>query len=99
MLRRTPCDRSHASTKLVRKDRPTTIEAVVTGDLSGIGIWSLTRIGEATHVRFDWKVGAGRRFIRVLTPVLAPLFRWNHNWAIKRAKEGLEPYARLLAGL
>jgi hypothetical protein len=26
--------------------------------------------------------------------MLRPLFRWNHNWSIKRAIEGLEPYAR-----
>jgi hypothetical protein len=26
--------------------------------------------------------------------VLRPLFRWNHNWSIARAIEGLEPYAR-----
>jgi hypothetical protein len=30
----------------------------------------------------------------VLTPLLRPAFRWNHNWAIDRAIEGLEPYAR-----
>ena len=47
-----------------------------------------------THVRFDWRVAADRAFLRVLTPVLRPLFRWNHGWAIKRAQEGLEPYAR-----
>jgi hypothetical protein len=29
--------------------------------------------------------------------VLRPIFRWNHNWAIARAKEGLEPYARRIA--
>jgi hypothetical protein len=22
------------------------------------------------------------------------VFRWNHNWAIARATEGLEPFAR-----
>jgi hypothetical protein len=22
------------------------------------------------------------------------MFRWNHNWAIARAKEGLEPFAQ-----
>jgi uncharacterized protein YndB with AHSA1/START domain len=37
--------------------------------------------------------------IWTLTPaaggrVLRPLFRWNHNWSIKRAIEGLEPYAQ-----
>jgi hypothetical protein len=25
------------------------------------------------------------------------VFRWNHNWAIARATEGLEPYARATA--
>jgi hypothetical protein len=72
---------------------------VVRGDLSGRGIWTLSRKGESAHVRFDWRVDADRRFLRVLTPVLGRLFRWNHNWAIKRAMEGLEPYARRLAGL
>jgi hypothetical protein len=45
-------------------------------------------------VRFDWQVQADRRLLRVLTPVLRPLLRWNHNWAVARAIEGLEPYAR-----
>jgi hypothetical protein len=25
------------------------------------------------------------------------VFRWNHNWAIARAMEGLEPYAQRTA--
>jgi hypothetical protein len=29
--------------------------------------------------------------------VLRPLFRWNHDWAIARAMEGLEPYAQGVA--
>jgi hypothetical protein len=45
-------------------------------------------------VRFDWRVHADRRLLRMLTPLLRPLLRWNHNWAIARAMEGLEPYAR-----
>jgi hypothetical protein len=40
---------------------------------------------------------ADRRVLRVLTPLLRPLFRWNHDWAIARAIEGLEPYARELS--
>jgi hypothetical protein len=46
------------------------------------------------HVRFDWRVFADRALLRVLTPVLRPLFRWNHNVAIKAAMANLEPYAR-----
>jgi len=72
---------------------------VVRGDLSGRGIWTLATRRDSVRVRFDWQVDADRPFLRVLTPVLGRLFRWNHDWAIKRAMEGLEPYARRLAGL
>jgi hypothetical protein len=48
-------------------------------------------------VRFDWQVHADRALLRMLTPVLRPIFRWNHNWAIARAKQGLEPFARRAA--
>jgi hypothetical protein len=50
-----------------------------------------------THVRFDWRVFADKPLLRVLTPILRPAFRWNHAWAIARAREGLEPYARAWA--
>ncbi len=38
-----------------------------------------------------------RELLRVLTPLLRPALRWNHAWAIARAVEGLEPYARARA--
>ncbi|MFY9580346.1 MAG: cupin domain-containing protein, partial [Gaiellaceae bacterium] len=71
---------------------PRLIEADVVGDLRGRGVWTLTPGERGTHVRFDWQVFADRPLLRYLTPVLRPLFRANHNWAIARAKEGLEPY-------
>jgi hypothetical protein len=81
----------------VRLDRPHEFEVRVKGDLSGQGIWTLTQADGRVHVRFDWRVNADRAFRRVLTPVLRPAFRWNHNWAIARATEGLAPYARRTA--
>jgi quercetin dioxygenase-like cupin family protein/uncharacterized protein YndB with AHSA1/START domain len=83
---------------IVALDRPHRIEAKVEGDLAGLGVWTLTPVNEGTHIRFDWRVSPGRAFLRYLTPVLRPAFRWNHNWAIARAIEGLEPYARRQAG-
>jgi hypothetical protein len=44
-------------------------------------------------VRFDWRVVADRPLLRALSPLLRPALRWNHNWAIARARDGLEPYA------
>ena len=83
---------------IVRLERPEIVEAEVEGDLRGHGLWTLTPRNGGTHVRFDWTVAADRPLLRRLTPLLRPLFRWNHNWAIKRAQAGLEPYARSRGG-
>ena len=87
----------HTRSRIVELEPPRVVSAEVDGDLRGRGTWTLTPIPGGTHVRFDWRVYADRRLLRVLTPVLRPAFRWNHNWAIARAMEGLEPYARARA--
>jgi uncharacterized protein YndB with AHSA1/START domain len=80
--------------ELVRMDRPHELEVKVEGDLTGRGVWTLSERDGRVHVRFDWRVYADRPLLRVLTPILRPVFRWNHNWSVKRAIDGLEPYAR-----
>jgi quercetin dioxygenase-like cupin family protein/uncharacterized protein YndB with AHSA1/START domain len=75
-------------------DPPRQVGADVVGDLRGRGLWTLTPTEAGTHVRFDWQVFADKPLLKTLTPVLRPLFRWNHAWAIARAREGLEPAAR-----
>jgi len=88
--------RMHA--EMVSSERPHRFEVRVDGDLRGKAVWTFTPHDGKTHVRWDWTVFADRRLLRYLTPVLRPLFRWNHNWAVARAREGLEPYARLHSG-
>jgi uncharacterized protein YndB with AHSA1/START domain/quercetin dioxygenase-like cupin family protein len=85
----------HTTSEITEFDPPNRLVAEVEGDLRGRGIWTLTERGEGvTHVRFDWTVFADRKLLRTLTPILRPAFRANHNWAIARAMEGLEPYAQ-----
>jgi mannose-6-phosphate isomerase-like protein (cupin superfamily)/uncharacterized protein YndB with AHSA1/START domain len=85
----------HTSTRTVALERPHRIEGETDGDLRGRGVWTLTPLPDGgTHVRFDWRVHADRTLLRILTPLLRPALRWNHSWAIARAIEGLEPYAR-----
>ena len=85
----------HTRSVIAELDPPRRVTADVDGDLRGRGMWTLTPTPEGgTHVRFDWQVCADRKLLRVFTPVLRPVFRWNHNWAIARAIEGLEPYAQ-----
>jgi uncharacterized protein YndB with AHSA1/START domain len=86
----------HTRSRITRLERPHVIEADVDGDLRGHGKWTLTETPGGTHVRFDWQVFADKPLLRALTPILRPAFRWNHAWAIARAREGLEPYARQL---
>jgi len=90
---RLPYTLSTVST-IARLEPPRELEVHVVGDLRGTGVWTLTAVGDKVHVRFDWRVHADRALLRVLTPILRPVFRWNHNVAIKRATAGLEPYAR-----
>jgi uncharacterized protein YndB with AHSA1/START domain len=80
--------------RIVRMERPNEFAVEVDGDLRGHGVWTLTPRDGKVHVRFDWRVFADRKLLRVLTPVLRPLFRWNHNVAIKAAMKNLEAYAR-----
>jgi uncharacterized protein YndB with AHSA1/START domain/quercetin dioxygenase-like cupin family protein len=87
----------HTRSVIVDIEPPRRVVAEVDGDLRGRGAWTLTPVPKGTRVRFDWQVHADRKLLRVLTPVLRPIFRWNHNWAIARAMEGLEPYARRTA--
>jgi uncharacterized protein YndB with AHSA1/START domain/mannose-6-phosphate isomerase-like protein (cupin superfamily) len=85
----------HTRSRITRLEPPHIIEADVDGDLRGHGKWTLTETADGgTHVRFDWQVFADKPLLRLLTPILRPAFRWNHAWAIARAREGLEPYAR-----
>jgi hypothetical protein len=80
------------TTRTTVHDPPHVLEGEVEGDLRGTGRWTLTPTAAGTHVRFDWTVHADRPLLKALTPVLRPLLRWNHAWAIARAQEGLEPY-------
>src|SRR6476646_3898448 len=80
--------------EIVRYEPPDTFEVDVVGDLTGKGVWQLTPGDGKVHIRFDWRVIADRPLLRYLTPVLRPVFRWNHKWSVKRAIEGLEPYAQ-----
>lgn len=60
------------------------------GDLAGWGEWPLKQIGLKAEARYDWHITADKPILRLLLPVLAPVFAWNHHWAMAKTEAGLQ---------
>jgi len=65
------------------------IEARASGELEGVGIWTLGQNFGVTTVRYDWKVDVTKAWMRMLAPVLRPVFAWNHGIVMRRGEAGL----------
>jgi hypothetical protein len=69
--------------------RPDTIEGTAAGELCGTGRWRLSSEGDATRVRYEWRVRTGKRWMNALAPLLAPAFEWNHDQVMAAGGRGL----------
>ncbi len=47
------------------------------------------REGDASRVRYDWIVTTTKRWMQVWSPLLAPLFAWNHDQVMAAGARGL----------
>lgn len=72
-----------------RVEPPTTLEADATGELEGVGRWTLTPDDGGTLVRYDWEVRTTRWWMNLAAPVARPVFAWNHDALMREAAEGL----------
>lgn len=79
--------------------RPTFIEGFASGELNGVGRWRLASAQGMAQVEYEWTVTTGKRWMQALAPVLAPVFRWNHDQVMAAGGRGLARYlgVRLLA--
>ena len=60
------------------------------GDFVGHGDWRLTQDGELTDIVYDWRITAEKPLLRILSPILKPIFGANHRWAMARGEESLK---------
>jgi len=69
--------------------KPAFIETVAQGALNGVGRWRLDEVAGGTRVEYEWRVTTGKRWMNVCAPLLAPVFRWNHDQIMAEGGRGL----------
>jgi hypothetical protein len=80
--------------EVLEVEQPRRILTRLSKDFSGTGEWTLEETAEGTQATLDWRPSVNHPLIRYLTPLLRPLFRSNHNWAMRRGERQLREYLR-----
>lgn len=60
------------------------------GDLNGIGVWTFTSAENQTNVVYDWDIRFEKPYLSRLTWLLRPIFKFNHEWAMRKGLESLK---------
>jgi hypothetical protein len=79
----------------VRVEKPHTLGVIASGDLNGSGLWQLKEVDGGTAVSYEWIVRADKPIIRYLSPIVKPVFEYNHRWVMRHGEEALR---KVLAG-
>ena len=74
----------------VTERRPDGFALEAFGDFVGHGDWRLTPDGDYTKIIYDWRIKAEKPLLRILSPILKPIFGANHRWAMARGEESLQ---------
>lgn len=75
--------------QVTQMELQTMVEGVASGDVEGMGRWTFDTEGEFTVARYEWNVRPTPRWMRLLSPLASPLFRWNHDILMRQGGEGL----------
>jgi hypothetical protein len=73
--------------------KPELIEFKASGDfVTDASRWLLKPQGQETLVTLEWNPLVQKPVVKFLSPVLKPLFRWNHNWTMRRGERQISEY-------
>jgi hypothetical protein len=75
--------------EVVAADAPNAFDFTMTGDFVGSGSWRFEQADGGTSAVFDFRPRVEKTGVKQLSPVLKPLFRWNHRWAMQRGERGV----------
>ena len=82
----------HFGLEVLEAERPYRILTRLSKDFDGTGEWRLEETDDKTVATLDWRPTVNHRLIRSLSPVLRPLFRSNHTWAMRRGERQIREY-------
>ena len=68
------------------------VEVKTSGDFIGVWRATLSPDNGGTRVNIDWQATVEKPLIRFLSPLLKPVFAWNHHWTTLRGEAGLRAY-------
>ena len=78
-------------------EKPELIEFKASGDFStGASRWILRPNGSGTDVVLDWNPVVEKPVVKFFSPILKPLFRWNHAWTMKLGEQQIAAYLEQL---
>jgi hypothetical protein len=60
------------------------------GDFVGRGDWTFTQDGAFVDIVYDWQILAEKPLLKILTPMLRPMFGANHRWAMAQGETSLK---------
>jgi len=85
--------------ELVREEPLVEVQTRITGRVRGSGTWGVRAVDGGTLVHFDWLVRPELAWMRRVTPLARPVFRWNHRQLMAEGGAGLAQRlgARLLS--
>jgi uncharacterized protein YndB with AHSA1/START domain len=75
--------------QIVEANPPHSFSFTMTGDFVGEGNWTFVEGDGGVDATFDFRPRVEKAGVKQLTPVLRPVYRWNHSWAMKRGERGL----------
>ncbi len=79
----------------LRTEKPSLIEFRATGDfVTDVSRWVLKPEGEGTAVILEWNPRVEKPLVKFLSPILKPLFYWNHEWTMKRGQRQIVEYLK-----
>lgn len=65
------------------------LEGKASGELEGIGLWTFSEKNGITTARYEWRVNMTQPLLKALSPILRPVFIWNHNQIMTQGEKGL----------